>query len=76
MANSLLQPSRCVFQLGDKVTWEITPPGNGQGVVGELSGKLVALQQDTALVAVQGTDGEVYRKVDVNRLYIKVGWKA
>ena len=72
MVNPLLQPSNCFFQPGDKVAWEFTPPLAPWGLVGEMSGRFVELQQDTALVAVQGTDGEVYRKIDADRLFIRI----
>lgn len=62
----------CIFQPGDKVAWEYTPPLARWSVVCEMSGRFIEVQGDKALIAVSGPDGELYRKIDVNRLYIKL----
>lgn len=65
-----------ILQPGDKVSWEFTPPLAQFGLISELSGRFVSLEADKALVAVEAPDGTYYRRIDVNRLFIKVGWKV
>lgn len=65
-----------IFQPGDKVTWEFTPPQAPHGLLSELSGRFVSLEGDKALVTIQAPDGIYYRKIDVDRLFIKVGWRV
>lgn len=64
----------CIFQPGDKVAWEFTPPLARFGLAGEMRGRFVSATRDgIATVAVDGPDGIVYRKIELNRLYIKQG---
>lgn len=65
----------CIFQPGDKVAWQYTLPLAPWSLVREMSGRFVEMQGDKAIIAVSGPDGDLYRKIDVNRLYIKDGWQ-
>lgn len=64
----------CIFQPGDKVVWEYTPPLARWSLVGEMSGRFISAQGDTALVAVSGPDGELYRRIDLDKLFVRLGW--